>query len=418
MAHQVAFFVCGTPSNNEGFQFVELGPEPLPGAPRSYLESPPDDAAETYRFQSIAIAEGRYLKFARILRIHPNDAGATRGAYVAVGCLVGAPLSLDAVASCVDVVSEIYGNVCGLLDGRRSFPQGFSLAEYAWSGAPLAERLAQRCSPLVLSDLLLQGLNLEGPIDWQRTKHVSLAPAALPDAERYRLYTKQGGLGATLSMDRHRAEVDDLVRQTVEATSLADRLQDEWLSLRTAIQGGLDRLIEQGSRFGEFSSEIERIAERSRTLEMTAPTTVRDPRPEPGELEASRDDARASQPYLGANLRHSPAVRRVARTQTRRGSGGARGRWSGFFNARYGTAALIGIGAFAAVAIVLVLLAIGALEEPSELAARDPASTNARGVTTSVLPEETPPATPEGAAEHPASDIAKERAALDELTNR
>jgi hypothetical protein len=132
MAHQVAFFVCGTPSNNDGFQFVELGPEALPGAPPSYLETPPDDAPEVYRFQSITIAEQRYVKFARALRIHPNDAGATRGAYVAVGCLVGAPLTMDAVASCVDVVSEIYGNVCGLLDSRRSFPQGFKLADYSW----------------------------------------------------------------------------------------------------------------------------------------------------------------------------------------------------------------------------------------------------------------------------------------------
>ena len=35
MPHSVGFFVCGTPSNNDGFQFVELGPAKLPGSPRT-----------------------------------------------------------------------------------------------------------------------------------------------------------------------------------------------------------------------------------------------------------------------------------------------------------------------------------------------------------------------------------------------
>ena len=37
----VAFFVCGTPSNRRGFEFVELGPERLPGAPEAYLDKAP-----------------------------------------------------------------------------------------------------------------------------------------------------------------------------------------------------------------------------------------------------------------------------------------------------------------------------------------------------------------------------------------
>ena len=47
----VAFFICGTPSNNDGFQFVDLGPGHLPGLPASYLDRAPGEDVEDHRFE-------------------------------------------------------------------------------------------------------------------------------------------------------------------------------------------------------------------------------------------------------------------------------------------------------------------------------------------------------------------------------
>src|SRR5687767_3509669 len=111
----VAFFVCGTPSNNRGFELVELGPERLPGAPEAYLDKAPADAVESHRIESILVAGQRHVEYSRVLRINPNDSEANRGAYVAVGCLIGQRVALHTVANCVDVVSELYGRVSSAL---------------------------------------------------------------------------------------------------------------------------------------------------------------------------------------------------------------------------------------------------------------------------------------------------------------
>src|SRR5688572_8149659 len=101
----VAFFVCGTPSNNRGFELVELGPGKLPGSPEAYLDKAPVDAAERHRIESVLIDGQRYVQYSRVLKINPNDAEANRGAYVAVGCLIGQRLPLHAVTNCLDIVS-------------------------------------------------------------------------------------------------------------------------------------------------------------------------------------------------------------------------------------------------------------------------------------------------------------------------
>ena len=74
------------------------------------------------------------------MRINPNDAEANRGAYLAVGCLIRERLPLHTVANCVDVVSELYGRVCGGLTPDRSFPSGYRLADFTHAGPPLDER--------------------------------------------------------------------------------------------------------------------------------------------------------------------------------------------------------------------------------------------------------------------------------------
>src|SRR5687767_6482804 len=170
----VAFFVCGTPSNNRGFELAELGPAKLPGSPEAYLDKAPA-VAECHRIESVLVDGERYVQYSRALKINPNDAEANRGAYIAVGCLIRERLALAAVANCIDVVSELYGRVSSALTTERAFPPGFRLADFTQVGSPLDERTAYPCSPLLVADVVLQALNGEGPIDWPKTKEVLLA---------------------------------------------------------------------------------------------------------------------------------------------------------------------------------------------------------------------------------------------------
>src|SRR5262245_16781806 len=160
----VAFFVCGTPSNNRGFELVELGPAKLPGSPEAYLDKAPA-VAECHRVESVVIDGERHVQYSRVLKINPNDAEANRGAYIAVGCLIRERLALGAVANCLNVVSELYGRVLSALTAERAFPAGFRLAEFAHLGSDLDDRAADPCSPLLVADVVLQALNVEGPID-------------------------------------------------------------------------------------------------------------------------------------------------------------------------------------------------------------------------------------------------------------
>ena len=158
----VAFFICGTPSNNDGFQFVDLGPGHLPGLPASYLDRAPGEDVEDHRFESVFVEGRRYIQYGRVLRINPNDSAANRGAYVAVGCLIGEQLPTQSVSNCVDIVSEIFGGVCSALNRARSFPVGYRFADYTYQGAPLSDRLAHQCSPLLLTDVLRQAAAQRG----------------------------------------------------------------------------------------------------------------------------------------------------------------------------------------------------------------------------------------------------------------
>jgi len=273
MSHSVAFFVCGTPSNNDGFQLAEIGPAKLPGAARSYLDRPANEAAESYRFEPVFVDGRRYLLYGRALRINTYDSDANRGAYVAVGCLVGTLLPMHTVANCVDIVSEVYGNVTGLLDADRRFPAGYRLSQYAYSGAPLDERLEHQCSPLLLADLMMQGLGAEGALEQQHGKPLSFAPAELlaADVGRYQRYTTQGALGSLLSLDGRRAEVDESVRQTVAAAGLANDLHAEWQAFRQSMDEGVARLAAKTSAFRAFTGDMERVAERNQKLGSGAP---------------------------------------------------------------------------------------------------------------------------------------------------
>ena len=175
---------------------------------------------------------------------------------------------MHTVANCIDIVSEVYGNVTALLNADRTFPPGYRLAHYTYSGTPLDERLEHQCSPLLLADVMMQGLCSEGAIDWHAAKPFSVAPAELlaADIRRYQLYTAQGFWGRSCPLDERRAEVDESVRQTVAAAGVANELQAEWASFIKLLDGGIDGLAEKASAFRRVTDDMERVAERNQTL--------------------------------------------------------------------------------------------------------------------------------------------------------
>jgi hypothetical protein len=260
----VAFFVCGTPSNHRGFELVELGPERLPGSPETYLDRPPPDAAECHRVESVVVDGQRYVQCSRVLRINPNDAEANRGAYVAVGCLLRERLAFHAVANCLDVVAELYGRVSSALTPDRSFPVGYRLADFAHVGAPLAERAAYQCSPLLVADVVTQALNGEGSVDWPKVREVVLAPAEMTSADvgRHQLYSGQGALGSLASLDLDRARAQQAAQRATAAAQSLVELQHEWAALEVTAQ----RLLAKGEAFQRLTLEMERGAKRDATL--------------------------------------------------------------------------------------------------------------------------------------------------------
>ena len=264
----VGFFVCGTPSNNRGFELVELGPERLPGTPAAYLDKAPADAAECHRIESILVDGQRYVQYSRVLRINPNDAAANRGAYVAVGCLIRERLALHTVSNCVDVVTELYGRVCSGLTPGRSFPIGYRLAEFRNDGPPLEEKAAHECSPLLIADVVLQALNAEGPIDWPNTREVLLAPEEMTatDVNRYQLYSRQGTLGTLASIESDRARAQQTAHQATTAARTLVELQREWGEL----EGLAERLLTKGQTFQHLTLEMERGIKRDVSFDAAA----------------------------------------------------------------------------------------------------------------------------------------------------
>ena len=396
----VAFFVCGTPSNNRGFELVELGPERLPGSPESYLDKAPPDAAECHRIESVVVDGQRYVQCSRVLRINPNDAEANRGAYVAVGCLLRERVAFHAVANCLDVVAEIYGHVSSALTPDRSFPAGYRLADFTHAGAPLEERAAYQCSPLLVADVVAQALNGEGSIDWSKAKEVLLAPAEMTSADvgRYQLYSRQGVLGSLASLDLDRARAQQATQRATAAAQSLIELQHEWAALEATAQ----RLLAKGEAFQHLTLEMERGAKRDVTLD--AP---RDGRAEP-QQGAPPPEASGHAPYGRAQYPGSAGFRTAA--QRRRTGYDARRRSSSQERHWVPRSSWMRVLALVFTGVVVAVVAIFATQKwwrPAEqsVVAAPPAAV--------VEPEPQP-----GVEEQKPPDVVSERAALDAPQNQ
>ena len=92
------FFVCGTPSDRHGFEYKALDGRHLPDQAAKYLdvipkEKFPERGEATHILRRIKTGELGTAIYAECRWIHPNDIEHNRGAYVAVGCWIEAPLT-------------------------------------------------------------------------------------------------------------------------------------------------------------------------------------------------------------------------------------------------------------------------------------------------------------------------------------
>jgi hypothetical protein len=395
----VAFFVCGTPSNNRGFELVELGPAKLPGSPEAYLDKAPA-AAECHRIESVIVDGERYVQYSRVLKINPNDAEANRGAYIAVGCLIRERLALGAVANCIDVVSELYGSVSSALTAERAFPADFRLADFTHVGSALDERAAHQCSPLLVADVVLQALNGEGPIDWPKTKEVLLAPGEMTSADvsRYQLYSRQGVLGSLASLDLERTQLHQTAQRATEAAQGLLELQREWAEL----EGAAERLLARGDAFKHLTFEIERNVQRDRALDARDGRAV-------GTQGAPTFEAAPLGSYGRAHYQGSAGFR-IGAQRGRIGHDAARRRnlsqsHRGLPRRGWGRVALVLTGVFVAVITVYAVQRFRAYE--SAVASAPPSAV-----------VESQPQDGEQERQQPENDVAAQRAALDALPNQ
>ena len=398
----VAFFLCGTPSNHEGFQFIELGPAQLPGAPGSYLDQAPGDAIESHRCGYVSVDGQRFVEYSRTLRINPNDSAANRGAYVAAGCLIERRLPMHGLANCVDIVSEIFGGVRSALSRERSFPAGYRLSDYQYRGAPLEERLAHQSSPLLLADVLMQAVNNEGVFAGAAARQLTLASEEViaSDVSRYQLYSAQGALESLRSLDRDRHQLIEMTRYATSAAAAVEELHGEWASLQQAIGGGAARMLAKSEALRKLAGDFERAVDEHLALTPGSPAK----HGPDGELPitTSRRPAAASAGMSAHGRAASPRDLRGSASQSRRRARrkDAAGvpRW----------AAMLGYGLVGVAVAALVFISVRDLLPGEE------------SVVVESLPSELPEAYSvseqrDATSPQQQSDVARERAALDAL---
>jgi len=136
---QYSFFVCGTPSNKRGFEWICSGTKKLPGVPGRYLDvfdRKTMGEGKTY-VSRVVEAEGRkYAMLTLYEPINPYDDETNRGAFIASGIITGGGISLDEVLSSFMVLNHMCAELTKMRDSRNAFPPGFSLKNLNLDAVP------------------------------------------------------------------------------------------------------------------------------------------------------------------------------------------------------------------------------------------------------------------------------------------
>lgn len=270
----MSFYVCGVISDRRGFEHVDLGPERLPGFPPQYLDVPPAGDRLSHGFERIDAGGSTFIKYARYRRIEPNDSESNRGAYVAVGFITARALPMHVAASCIDLASQIFGHLTAFLRPDDRFASEFKLGNYGHGGGAIADLIDAKCSPLLLLDVLMQGMKGQGALGWKPGRPIFIDPAKLDDdgqLDSHLLYFKSGASGSLLRFDRERDRIGRLTQQLLAAADCADRIQEEWLSYQSLINERLPSTVKRGTDLRNLIEELEQLSEAADSIPVARP---------------------------------------------------------------------------------------------------------------------------------------------------
>jgi hypothetical protein len=251
-------------SDRRGFEYAELGPEPLPGLPPSYLDVAPSENDEAYGFELLTLGNDAFIRYSRYLRIRPNDSRTDRGAYLSVGFVSRRALAMHVAANCIDLVSQIYGHLKSFVGPDNRVSPDFKLGSYAYDEKGLNDKLQSPCSTLLLLDVLMQGLKSEGSLTWKPRRPIFIEPSRLAgegEIDRHSFYFDKGTPGTQLRFDRERERLKSLAERLVLATGFADQVRDEWLSYQSMIQEHLPSVADRGVELSHLIDDVERLAQ-------------------------------------------------------------------------------------------------------------------------------------------------------------
>ena len=160
----VSFYVCGTPANDRGFEYTELGPTPLPGQPGDYLDQGVTNrAGRSHGFRRLNVGSKSYVVYTQSIPTQPSDSTTNRGAYIAAGFLIGIDeIRLNVLENGVASTFEIIGALHSMMDEQHRLPPSFRLKEFRYR--PLeADGISHHCPPSLLCDIIAQASHGLGP---------------------------------------------------------------------------------------------------------------------------------------------------------------------------------------------------------------------------------------------------------------
>lgn len=254
-----AFFICGTPSDKRGFEYVELGPESLPENPPSYLDRRLNTRKHvSYDIEIVAVGQSQAAVYCQSYPINPNDSVINRGAFLAVGFVCTATPSLHTATHWFSHVSEIATHLRAQLKPDNTLPKGFRLKEFGHGSLHL-DVLTDQCSPLLKADLLLQATHRTGRFEHQDAFTFTDLdfPAESTTSDDLR-YTGDDAFAIGV-LTKERERLAELAATAVDAAALAVNEQKSWL----AFQNGTRRELEGfADRKADFDAVLERLQEQ------------------------------------------------------------------------------------------------------------------------------------------------------------
>ena len=257
------FFVCGTPSDREGFKYKCLSGNVLPGA---YLDRDPGDHSEgDFAIDVVSVDDGKFILYVDYRSITPNDGRGNRGAYIAGGFMIHLGGTIHDIANGIARVSEIVGALTSKLNDKGAFPTGFNLEEFSHSGTH-SRSYDSLLSPYFLADLIFQASNAQGAFE-HREGRITLNAAdveiekKIADFEFYET-PKNDGL-----IKQHRLEAEKTSRESEERLKELAQKYAELQKTKRLLDQQDAELQKTKGQLAQTDAELQRTIERHQSIE-------------------------------------------------------------------------------------------------------------------------------------------------------